>query len=407
MKVVIISATFLPSHDGVSITLYERIKQLSVAGHEALCFVSSYQEIASIYPKWSDYIGDLFPNIKIISLASEEWMDVPQERNPKRSTLKMMEEAIAQFKPDVIEIEEPERLWTTLFSLPGLKYAQQNNIPYIGCYRTNFIDYIPDYVPGFLVGIAKTAALFLTKWLYNQCSITLVGSRFIEQKLQAWGINNVDYAKVIGPPVIKNPELLKQADFFAQNYNLPDVDQNIKILFLGRLSPDKNWDFTLQHLAKLKQQNITQKFTILVAGRGELDEAIATHPFMKELPTKILGEVAHDQVPNLLANVDFHVTASLKETFGRTVQESLYVGTPILAPDCDWTRNLIEPNQNGILFDPNSGEDFIQKLASLIENEGDRQQLRKNILANHSEKNDPSYIWIEYLQRQIDQAQTQ
>lgn len=404
MKVVIISATFLPSHDGVSITLYERIKQLSVAGHEALCFVSSYQEISNIYPKWSDYVGDLFPNINIISLDSEEWMDVPQERNPKRFTLKGMEEAIAQFKPDIIEIEEPERLWTTLFSLPGLKYARQNHIPYIGCYRTNFIDYIPDYVPNFLVGIAKTTALWLTKWLYNQCSITLVGSRFITTKLKNWGIKNVDYAKVIGPPVIKNPQTLKQADFFAQYYDSPDIDKSIKILFLGRLSPDKNWDFTLQHLAKLKQENITQKFTIIVAGRGELDEAIATSDFAKELPTKILGEVSHELVSKLLANVDFHVTASLKETFGRTVQESLYVGTPILAPDCDWTRNLIQPNQNGILFNPDNGEDFIQKLAGLIENEGDRQQLSKNILANHSEKNDPSYIWIEYLKKQIQQT---
>ncbi|OKH18912.1 glycosyltransferase [[Limnothrix rosea] IAM M-220] len=407
MKVVIISATFLPSHDGVSITLYERIKQLSIAGHEALCLVSSYQEIAAIYPKWSDYVGDLFPNVKIISLNSEEWMDVPQERNPKRSTLKKIEGAIAEFEPDIIEIEEPERLWTTLFSLPGLQYAQQNEIPYIGCYRTNFIDYIPDYVPSLLVGIAKTAALFLTKWIYNQCSITLVGSRFIEKKLQAWGIKNVDYAKVIGPPVIKNPLSLKEAGFFEKNFNLAKVDDTVKVLFLGRLSPDKNWDFTLQHLAKLKQKNISQKFTILVAGRGELDEAIAASEFATELPTEILGEVPHEQIPKLLANVDFHVTASLKETFGRTVQESLYVGTPILAPDCDWTRNLVEPAQNGILFDPESGDDFIQKLADLIENNGDRQRLRENILANHSEKNDPSYIWIEYLQRQINQAQTQ
>ncbi len=407
MKVVIISATFLPSHDGVSITLYERIKQLSAAGHEALCFVSSYQEIAEIYPKWSDYVGDLFPNVQIVSLASEEWMDVPQERNPKRSTLKAMEAAIAKFQPDIIEIEEPERLWTTLFSLPGLKYSRQNNIPYIGCYRTNFIDYIPDYVPSFLVSLAKAGALFLTKWLYNQCSITLVGSRFIETKLKDWGIKNVDYAKVIGPPVIKNPQALKQHDFFAENFNLSDVDQTVKILFLGRLSPDKNWDFTLQHLAKLKQKNISKKFTILVAGRGELDEAIATSTFAQELPTEILGEVSHEQVPSLLANVDFHVTASLKETFGRTVQESLYVGTPILAPDCDWTRNLIQPDQNGVLFNPESGDDFIQKLADLIENDGDRQCLSENILVNHSEKNDPSYIWIEYLQQQIDQARSQ
>ncbi|MEM6812731.1 MAG: glycosyltransferase, partial [Pseudomonadota bacterium] len=120
----------------------------------------------------------------------------------------------------------------------------------------------------------------------------------------------------------------------------------------------------------------------------------------QHLSPVILGEVPHDKVLQLLANVDIHVTSSLKETFGRTVQESLYVGTPVLAPDCDWTRNLITPNFNGALYQPEDGEDFIKKLTELINQPSFLAKLRTNLTSNHNKipnKNDPAFKWIEYL----------
>ncbi|MGB2924981.1 MAG: glycosyltransferase [Limnothrix sp.] len=404
MKIAIISSTFLPCHDGVSITLFERLKKLSEANHSVLCFVSSYADIDHIYPDWNRYSGNIFPSVKVITLPSEEWMGVEQERNPQRKSLPTIENTLAEFKPDIIQVEEPERLWTTLFSLPGLAYAKKYHIPYIGCYRTNFIDYIPDYVPSFSVGVAKWAATLLTKWVYSQFTITLVGSKFIERKLVDWEFKNVDYVKVIGPPVVDNAKALKNPNFFENHHNLPKVDQTVKILFLGRLSPDKNWDFTCKYLHKLKDELSTEKFTILVAGRGELEKQIRASNFAAELPTVMLGEVPHEQIPQLLANVDLHVTASLKETFGRTVQESLYVGTPVLAPDCDWTRNLVESDFNGVLYQPESSSDFIKKLADLIDNEGDRQRFSQNALESQATKKDPAQIWIDYLQKQVDLA---
>ncbi|WP_030007850.1 glycosyltransferase [Picosynechococcus sp. NKBG042902] len=404
MKIAIISSTFLPSHDGVSITLLERLKVLSAQGHQVLCLVSSYQEVAAIYPRWADYVGDLFANVAIVPLPSVAWLGIPQERNPKRSSLRRIETELAQFQPDLIQVEEPERLWTTLFALPGWNYAQARNIPYIGCYRTNFVDYLQDYAPAWLIGPAKWAALALTRRLYGKCSVTLVGSYFIEQRLKQWQLENVVYMPVIGPPKIANPQALKQTNFFQQHYGLPDLDQRVKILFLGRLSPDKNWAFILKHLPELGRANITENFTLLVAGRGELAEAIAESEFAQTLPTVILGEVPHEQVPALLANVDLHVTASLKETFGRTVQESLYVGTPVLAPDCDWAQNLIEPGVNGCLFQPEDGEDFIQQLAQLIDSKGDRQRLQNNIQKQNQNREvqlDPSEQWVRYLETQI------
>ena len=403
MKVAIVSSTFLPALEGVSITLLERLKKLSQSGHSALCLVSSYQELEHIYPNWSDYVGSIFNNVEVVSLPSQQWMGVERERNPKRHSVAIIDRALEQFKPDIIQIEEPERLWTTMLTLPGLAYAKRHNIPAIASYRTNFIDYIPDYTPWWGVHISQFAVLQLTKWIYNQYSSTLVGSKFIAQRLESWGIDNVDYARVIGSSSRLHSEPVPTPNFWQQ-YGLPEADNTVKILFLGRLSPDKNWKFNCKYLPQLDRLDRYElvKFTIIIAGKGEL-EADLRQTLSQRLPVLMLGEVPCDRVLELLANVDLHVTSSLKETFGRTVQESLSVGTPVLAPDCAWTRNLITHNFNGILYEAQNGEDFILKLIQLIEGENERALLRHNALANSSYTNsfDPTSEWIEYLELQI------
>lgn len=400
MKIAIICSTFLPSHDGVSITLFERLKKLSETGHSALCLVSSYSEVEDIYSNWSDYIGCIFDNVEIVSLPSKPWIGVKQERNPTQKSISIIENALKDFQPDIIQVEELERLWTTMFTVPGLSYAKRHDIPCIGSYRTNFIDYIEDYMPWWTEKLGKLILLLLTRWIYNQCSITLVGSHFVEQRLKLWGIDNVSYAPVIGPSSVEHPETMKCSHFFQDYYGLSGIDNTVKILFLGRLFPDKNWQFNCKYLPKLIEQLGVEKFTIIIAGRGELEDSIRSSCLNQNLSPVMLGEVPHDKVSRLLANVDIHVTSSLRETFGRTVQESLYVGTPVLAPDCDWTRNLIKPNFNGVLYQQENGEDFVEQLTKLINQPKLLTKLRRNILLNNSQntqKNDPTSKWVEYL----------
>lgn len=228
------------------------------------------------------------------------------------------------------------------------------------------------------------------------------------QRLQSWGISNVDYAQVIGSQLVPNPEKLRQPNFFQDVYGLQDVDCTVKILFLGRLSPDKNWEFNCKYLPRLKHQRNIQKFTIMVAGQGELEDDLLKSSFVQELSPVMLGEVPWDRVLQLLANVDLHVTSSVKETFRRTVQESLSVGTPVLAPDCPWTRNLVTPNFDGVLYEAQNGKDFIHKLTELINQPDTRALLRTNAILSsqhQSIESDPASEWIKYLHNQLQTRQ--
>ena len=89
----------------------------------------------------------------------------------------------------------------------------------------------------------------------------------------------------------------------------------------------------------------------------------------------LLGRVAPEDVPALLANCDLHVTTSEKETRGLTILEALAAGIPVLAPNSGGVIENIHHGINGLLYTPGDRRDFIRKLKTLVENGSLRQTM--------------------------------
>ena len=146
MKIAIITSGFFPVIDGVTITGYSRVKELSKQGHQVILFCPDYSQIPQIYPQWADYTGEIFPGVKVVNLPSTSFF-VEFERNVAWWGHRQLEEELAAFKPDIIHVDEPERLFVGFWRIPGLRYARQHKIPCISFFRTNFIEYLADFFP--------------------------------------------------------------------------------------------------------------------------------------------------------------------------------------------------------------------------------------------------------------------
>jgi glycogen synthase len=64
MKIAIITSSFYPVIDGVTVAVYNRVKQLSTLGHQVIIFCPDYSVIKHIYPHWQDYTGEILPGDK-------------------------------------------------------------------------------------------------------------------------------------------------------------------------------------------------------------------------------------------------------------------------------------------------------------------------------------------------------
>jgi glycosyltransferase involved in cell wall biosynthesis len=406
MKIAIITSGFLPVVDGVTITGYARVQQLSKKGHQVLLFCPDYSKIAHIYPDWQQYTGEILPGVRVVNLPSTAFF-VEFERNVAWYGHGKLQQELAAFQPDIIHVDEPERLFVGLWRIPGLKYARQHNIPCIGFFRTNFIEYLEDFFP------LPKPILFSLQWLvkrlvlyvYNAYDLTLVTSKITAVKIKKLGIKNTYYDNFLGIKVKQYNSLQPQADFFARKYELPELDNIIKLIFLGRLTPEKGWNFTLKHLEQILQHIDKNKVAFLIVGDGELKAKIAEKMRVLTPYFHLFGRVAPDDVPALLINSDIHVTTSEKETRGLTVLEAFTAGIPVLAPRSEGIVENIESGNNGFLYNPGDITDFIDKLQTLIEDNNLRRQMGERGRVSVNNK----YTWdvaidnlLEVWQKQIE-----
>ena len=117
-------------------------------------------------------------------------------------------------------------------------------------------------------------------------------------------------------------------------------DNPLKIIFLARISKDKNILFTL---AILKDVTVPVVFDIY--GPNEEPELWAIcQEKIKNLPSHItvnyLGVVNRDNVKKTLQQYDLFFLPTFAENFGHAIAESLSVGTPVLLSDNTPWRNL-------------------------------------------------------------------
>lgn len=384
MKVAVISSGFLPVADGVTVSLYQRSRVLSRLGHQVLILCPDYEAIESVYPDWRSHQGEILPGVRVVNLPSEPFMGVQFERNMSRRANKLLEQELEAFAPDVVHVDEPDRLFLGLLKAPGVAYAKRKNIPCVGFYHTNFIDYIEDFLPlpSFMIRQVQWFSMLFIRPVFLAYDRILVSSSAAEQRLRNLKVTNVLRDRYLGVDTKAFQSQRKLSNFFQAEYGIQGINNRIKLIFLGRLTPDKGWPFALKALDAWARQpenaELVKQVAVVVAGDGELRAEIKARLQAAGLSVHLLGRVSPDAVPALLVNSDVHITASEKETLGLTILEAFAAGIPAIAPKAGGVVTHIQNGENGLLFEPQDIKDFGRALSALMVDEAVRLRLGAN-----------------------------
>ena len=409
MKIAIIASGFLPLIDGVTVSGMQRLIKLSQWGHEVILFCPDYSGLEADYPNWRDYTGNILPGVRVVNLLSNCFVGLEYEPNVTRGSYRVVLEELKKFQPDIVHVDEPERLYVGFWRIAGLDYAKKAGIPCISFFRTNFLAYLADYfpLPQPLFGMVKHLLQKFIVWVYNSYDLTLVTSKITYPEVVSLGIQNARYANLAGFYRGRFTDNLKQTDFFSAQYDLPEIDSLVKLVFLGRLYPDKGWNFTLEAMQRLAGQIDLGKIAIIIAGDGPMRQQIASELSRLTPNLHLLGRVSPEKVPALLANCDLHVTTSEKETRGLTILEAFAAGIPVLAPNSGGVVENIHHGSNGLLYNAGDRQDFCSKLKILIEDEswrramGDRARLSVKEHSWSQAVQNLIDIWQEAIERSI------
>ena len=134
------------------------------------------------------------------------------------------------------------------------------------------------------------------------------------------------------------------------------------VLYAGRLSKEKRIDLLFQALP----ENVT--FVIVGDGpeKGKMQEYEGQYKNVKLVPEM----VPQDVLRKFYKAADLHISASNSETYGMTVRESLYCGTPVVVQNAGGFIEQVRPHIDGFLVnfeDSNASKQCITRACEMLD----------------------------------------
>jgi glycogen synthase len=143
----------------------------------------------------------------------------------------------------------------------------------------------------------------------------------------------------------------------------------LRLLFVGRVVPDKGLDLLMESLA-LANQRTPGRLALTVAGTGEDHYLVPLQHQAKQhqLDVTWLGRVHRDELPYLYASHDVVVVPSTwNEPFGLVAVEAMAAGTPVVATQSGGLPEIVRSGLNGWLVPPRDARALADALHQFID----------------------------------------
>jgi len=128
-------------------------------------------------------------------------------------------------------------------------------------------------------------------------------------------------------------------------------DDDILLVYAGRIAPEKNLEFLFQAFAGVLQ--VVPSVQLLILGGGQKDhmEAITQIPGSLGIADRVrfVGLIPYDRLPSHLAMCDVFVTASVTEVHPFSVIEAMGTGLPVVGIDSPGVGDSIVDGETGLL----------------------------------------------------------
>ncbi|MFJ4684335.1 glycosyltransferase family 4 protein [Streptomyces sp. NPDC088789] len=164
--------------------------------------------------------------------------------------------------------------------------------------------------------------------------------------------------------------------FFARAEPRPEW-QGDTIGFIGRIDePRKGLPVLMRALPEILAER--PRTRLLVAGRGDTEEAVADLPAELRSRVEFLGMISDEDKARLLRSVDLYVAPNTGgESFGIVLVEALSAGAPVLASDLDAFAQVLDQGGAGELFTNEDADALAKTAVRLLADPERRAELRR------------------------------
>jgi len=258
---------------------------------------------------------------------------------------------------DVVHVQHP-----FLSGQLALRYAKDCGVPVIFTNHTRYDLYAQHYLPAFIPEAVGHSLLqtYLPSFC-DRCDLVIAPSPGVVSVLRELGV--AAEIKVIPNGIDLSPFQVRAGAKTRAELGLPENE--VVLMYLGRLGPEKNLAFLLRAFAGVAAA--CPGVVLALVGDGPEADNLRAQAQLPGLSSRVVffGQVPYAEVPTYLRLADVFVTSSLTEVHPLSLIEAFAAGLPALGIDAAGVGDTIVDDENGWLSAPDLAV-FTAKLARLV-----------------------------------------
>ena len=350
MRVGIYCHSIAPSIDGVCRRFTGILQELIKQGHEVILFTieETPQDIPS---ELLDVISldhvtiAYYPGKKISAPSLFSWLRIFR--------------GMRKWRPDIVHVTADGL--SQFFALAGCILS----IPVVGSFHTDLIDLLTVLkAPAFQKWCVKTKESVDSNVL-DGCATTSksFSAKLLNQGVKCDHIINTAVDTEVFNPSMNSTKLRKEMTFGSKNAQL--------LVYAGRISKEKRIDIIIEAI-----KDLDNTYLAIVGDGPQAEEYAQLHGKENRIYCKPRF-LNHDELAQVYASSDIHVSASVFETLGNTVLEAFSCGIPVVVPLTQGFMDTVHEGIDGLFFQPGSSSDAGLKIRSLLNNKSLRNGMGK------------------------------
>jgi glycosyltransferase involved in cell wall biosynthesis len=283
------------------------------------------------------------PTGDLVSLPSVPIPRRPEYRVPLGLPMTVRRD-LERFGPNIIHISSPD-----IAAHRAVSWARARNLPAVASIHTRFETYLSYYhlqlfEPMLRAGLRR---------LYRRCDALLAPAESMAAVLRAQRMNSNIHIWTRGVDREQFNPGRRDMDW---RRSLGIADEELAVMFLGRLVLEKGLDVFSATIKELKRRGVPHH--PLVIGEGP-----AKATFQEQMPTGVfIGQQIGEDLARAVASSDVFLNPSITEAFGNVTLEAMACALPVVAAAAVGTTSIVRDGQTGTLVKPGDTDGFADAL---------------------------------------------